>query len=116
MGEHYTVKEAGTDSLRVEGGSYWINPRQFQLARVNGLAELSEEGKMKLEIKTVTYVNEKNAAHYTALEQASIIEQAEAEIARLVAFKTKTKKVTALIADMKADLKAVVATFDAVED
>ena len=70
---------------------------------------------MKLTIETITYVNGTNAEDFDALAQASMIEKTEKEIARLEAFGTKTKKVTALIKEMKADLKAVVATFDAVE-
>lgn len=70
----------------------------------------------KLKIETITYINDTNVTDYDALAQAQMVEKYEAEIARLEAFTTKPKKVVALIAEMKADLAAAVAAFDAVED
>jgi hypothetical protein len=112
----YEVVTEGAESLKVKGKSYWMNPRQFKLATSPATRMSKEDTMKKLKIETITYINDTNVTDYDALAQAQMVEKYEAEIARLEAFTTKPKKVVALIAEMKADLAAAVAAFDAVED
>lgn len=117
-GDVYKVLKAGENSIKVNEGGWWMNPRQFQkVADVATFPDMSKEDTMKkLQIEKIVYVNGTNVEDYDANAQATMVEKYEAEIARLEAFATKPKKVVALIAEMKADLAEVVAAFDAVED
>lgn len=74
---------------------------------------LPKEEYTMIEIKDVTYVNGTDVATMTDDQVFSAIAKAEGEISKLKEIKTKSKKLTAKIADMQKGIDDLVAIIDA---